>query len=271
MGLRSYGDTRHAPRLAAGGPVAQGRHCGTGAAHTAESIHLAPGGLAFLLATQHPAATLSGGKEGISRHEKCFGSFSWKAVVANCLIFLFIFLIGGKLPYNVVLVSAIQLESAWSNSEREKQISYINTYIWNLTCLLSKLSSCSLSAKPRDTAPMKVQEPSVLNTICKNLLLFSFFGMFRMLKIFLKLNKHFSSVQSLSRVWLFLTPWTAARQANSWTLLKLTCIKSVMPSNHLILCHPLSPPTLSLSQHQGLFQWISSSHHITKVLEFQLQ
>ena len=92
VGLRSYGDTRHAPRLAAGGPVAQGGHCGTGAAHTAESIHLSPGGLAFLLATQHPAASLSGGKEGISRHEKCFGSFSWKAVVANCLIFLFIFL-----------------------------------------------------------------------------------------------------------------------------------------------------------------------------------
>ena len=172
--------------------------------------------------------------------------------------FFFFFLIGGKLPYNVMLVSAIQLESAWSNSEREKQISHINTYIWNLTCLLSKLSSSSLSAKPRDTAPMKVQEPSVLNTICKNLFLFSFFGVFRMLKIFLKLNKHFSSVQSLSRVWLFVTPWTAAHQASlsitsSWTLLKLTCIKSVMPSNHLILCHLLTPPTLSLSQHQGLF------------------
>ena len=54
-------------------------------------------------------------------------------------------------------------------------------------------------------------------------------------------------------------PWTAARQAslsitNSQSLLKLTSIKSVMPSNHLILCHPLSPCTLSLSQHQGLFQ-----------------
>ena len=54
----------------------------------------------------------------------------------------------------------------------------------------------------------------------------------------------FSSVQSLSRVWLFVTPWTAAHQAhqsitNSWSLLKLMFIKSVMPSNHLILCHPL--------------------------------
>ena len=54
----------------------------------------------------------------------------------------------------------------------------------------------------------------------------------------------FSSVQSLSRVWLFATPWIAAHQAslsitNSQSLLKLTSIKSVMPSNHLILCHPL--------------------------------
>ena len=53
----------------------------------------------------------------------------------------------------------------------------------------------------------------------------------------------FSSVQSLSRVQLFATPWTAARQAslsisNSWSLLKLMSIESVMPSNHLILCCP---------------------------------
>ena len=49
---------------------------------------------------------------------------------------------------------------------------------------------------------------------------------------------------SLSRVWLFVTPWTAACQAslsitNSQTLLKLMSIESVMPSNHLILCRPL--------------------------------
>ena len=54
----------------------------------------------------------------------------------------------------------------------------------------------------------------------------------------------FSSVQSLSRVQLFATPWTAARQAslsitNPRSLLKLMSIESVMPSNHLILCHPL--------------------------------
>ena len=56
----------------------------------------------------------------------------------------------------------------------------------------------------------------------------------------------FSSVQSLSCVQLFTTTWTAACQAslsitNSQSLLKLISIESVMPSNHLILCHPLLP------------------------------
>ena len=58
-----------------------------------------------------------------------------------------------------------------------------------------------------------------------------------------------SSVQSLSHVPLFVTLWTAARQAslsitNSWNLLKLMSIKSVMPSNHLFLCRPLLPPSI---------------------------
>ena len=170
----------------------------------------------------------------------------------------------------------------------------------------------------------------------------------------------FISVQSLSRVWLFATPWTVSCQAslsvtNSQSLLKLMSINSVMPSNHLILCHPLllpsifprirvisnesvlcirwpkvhvisslqfssvaqpgltlcnpmdcsrpglpvhhqcpelaqthilqvndaiqlshplsfpSPPAFNLSQHQGLFKWVSSLHQVAKVLEFQLQ
>ena len=55
-----------------------------------------------------------------------------------------------------------------------------------------------------------------------------------------------SSVQSLSHAQLFATPWTAVRQAslsiiNSWSLLKLTSIELVMPSNHLILCHSHLP------------------------------
>ena len=59
----------------------------------------------------------------------------------------------------------------------------------------------------------------------------------------------FSSVQSLSCVRLFVTPWTAACQAslsitNSQSLLKLMSIESVRPSNHLILCRPLLPPSI---------------------------
>ena len=67
------------------------------------------------------------------------------------------------------------------------------------------------------------------------------------LKIVLKSLLFSQSVQLLSRVWLFATPWTAAHQAslsiiNSQSLLKLVSIKLVMTSNHLILCHPLLLP-----------------------------
>ena len=86
----------------------------------------------------------------------------------------------------------------------------------------------------------------------------------------------FSSVQSLSRVQLFATPWITACQAslsitNSQSLLKRMSIESVRPSCHI---HPLSspsPPAPNPSQHQGLFQWINSSREVAKVLEFQLQ
>ena len=58
-----------------------------------------------------------------------------------------------------------------------------------------------------------------------------------------------SSVQLFSHVQLFATPWTAACQASlsitsSWSLLKLMSIELVMPSNHLILCHPLLLPSI---------------------------
>ena len=62
--------------------------------------------------------------------------------------------------------------------------------------------------------------------------------------------EYISSVQSLSHVQLFVTPWTTVCQAslsikNSWSLLKLMSIESVIPSNHLILCHPLlRPPSI---------------------------
>ena len=95
-----------------------------------------------------------------------------------------------------------------------------------------------------------------------------------MLTPFLR-NIQFSSVQSLSRVRLFATPWTAARQAslsvaNSQSLPKLMSIESVMPSNHLILCRPLLPPSIFPSI-RGFSN--ESVLHITwpKYWEFQLQ
>ena len=86
--------------------------------------------------------------------------------------------------------------------------------------------------------------------------------------------KTFSSLQLLSRVWLFATPRITAHQAslsitNSRSSLTLTSIESVMPSSHLILCRPLlllppTPPSIRV------FQWVNSSHEVAKVLEFQL-
>ena len=78
---------------------------------------------------------------------------------------------------------------------------------------------------------------------------------------------HFSSVQSLSRVRLFATPWTAARQAslsitNSRSSLRLTSIELVMPSSHLILCRPLPllppiPPSIRVCSNESTlpFRW----------------
>ena len=90
-------------------------------------------------------------------------------------------------------------------------------------------------------------------------------------------NQHKVSVSSVTQLCPTdsATPWIAARQAslsitNSQSLLKLMPIESVMPSSHLILSSP-SPPAPNPSQHQGLFQWINSSHEVAKILEFQLQ
>ena len=85
----------------------------------------------------------------------------------------------------------------------------------------------------------------------------------------------FSSVQSLSHVWLFVNPWTAACQPSlsitntEFTQTHIHCISdTIQPS------HPLSspsPPTFNFPQHQGRFKWVSSSHQVAKILEFQLQ
>ena len=101
----------------------------------------------------------------------------------------------------------------------------------------------------------------------------------------------FSSVQSLSRVRLFETPWTAARQAslsitNSRSSLKLICIESVMPSSHLILCCPLLllppiPPSIRVFSNESTLhmRWpkywsfsftMSPSNEYTGLISFRL-
>ena len=101
--------------------------------------------------------------------------------------------------------------------------------------------------------------------------IFMFYDWGNVAKATLRPAPSFSSVQSLSRVRLFATPWIAAHQASlsitiSWRWLKLMSIESVMPSNHIILCHPLLllPPIFPRIR-------ISCSHQVAKVLELQLQ
>ena len=88
----------------------------------------------------------------------------------------------------------------------------------------------------------------------------------------------FSSVQSLSCVWLFATPWIAAHQAslsiiNSWGSLRLMSIESVMPSSHLILCRPLlflpqSPSASESFPMSQLFAWGGQSTGVSASASF---
>jgi len=91
---------------------------------------------------------------------------------------------------------------------------------------------------------MKTNQNDMSTNEGKLYLLFQINKMNEIKKMRKYIKNNFSSVQSLSRVQLFATPWIAARQAslsitNSWSLLKLMSIELVMPSSHLILCHPL--------------------------------
>ena len=91
-------------------------------------------------------------------------------------------------------------------------------------------------------------------------------------------NVQFSSVQLLSHVRLFVTPWITAHQAslsitNSQSLLKLMSIKSVMPFNHLILCCPLLLltsifPSIRVSSMSQLFAWGGQSTGASALASF---
>ena len=84
-------------------------------------------------------------------------------------------------------------------------------------------------------------------------------------------------VLPLSHVWFFETPWTAAHQASLLTShhfpefahIHVCWISDAIRPSHPLL--PSSPSVFNLSQHQGLFQWVSSLHHVARVLELQHQ
>ena len=99
---------------------------------------------------------------------------------------------------------------------------------WNMGRKLHSYSYHGLFRKMRNSVLIFLRIPSWVFSCAQNC----------------KFHKVSQSVQSLSHVRLFVTPWTAAHQASlsvisSWSLLKFRSIESVMPSNHLILCHPL--------------------------------
>ena len=95
------------------------------------------------------------------------------------------------------------------------------------------------------------------------------------LLISIQFSVQFNSFHSLSCVWPFATPQTAAHQASvHHQFPEFTQTHVHWVGDAIQLSHPLSSPpspTFNLSQYQGLFKWVSSSHQVTKVLEFQLQ
>ena len=88
------------------------------------------------------------------------------------------------------------------------------------------------------------------------------------------LSVQLSSVQSLSHVWLFAAPWTAAGLPVHPQLPEFMQTHMHWVSDAIQPSHLLSSPSrlaFNLYQHQGLFKWVSSSHQVAKILEFQLQ
>ena len=148
----------------------------------------------------------------------------------------------------------------------------------SFTLVKSIFSSSTISAIRVVSSPYLrwlIFVPAILIPACD-----SFSLEFHLMHSAYKLNKHggniqFSSVQLLSLVQLFVTPWISASQAslsitNSWSLPKLMPIELVMPSSHLILCLPLLllppiPPSIRVSSNE------STRHEVAKILEFQLQ
>ena len=115
-----------------------------------------------------------------------------------------------------------------------------------------------------------------IQTIVGQVISLHFSTLFRF--VIVSLPVQFSSLQSLSCVRLFATPWIAAHQAslsitNSQSLLKRMSIRSVMPSSHLILCRPLlllppNPPSIRVFSMSQLFTWGGQSTGVSALALF---
>ena len=146
----------------------------------------------------------------------------------------------------------MNLEIVKLSEVRQRQVSYDVTYMWNLKQGYKWTS-------PQNRNRVTDVENKLIVTEGKG----EDWDWYRHTTIY--------SVQLLSCVWLFATPWTAALQAslsitNSRSLLKPRSIEfgdAIQPSHSL---SSPSPPALNLSQHQGLYKWVSSSHQVAKVL-----
>ena len=156
----------------------------------------------------------------------------------------------------------------------------LSTRVSCVSCLAGGFSTAAPPGKPQGSTPAqgpKVlcaahqgqtlrqtnrENPSLLLLTCKHWPCHRFTGRVprhdKNINMSRLLAHYFSSVQSLSRVWLFATPWAAARQASlSITNSQLAQTRVHQIGDAIRSSHPLSspsPPALNLSQHQGLFQ-----------------
>ena len=140
--------------------------------------------------------------------------------------------------------------------------------LWNVLAAAAKsLQSCPTLCNPIDGSPSGSSVPGILQA-----------RILEWVDISFSIGRYFSSVQfSCSGVWLFVTPWTACstpglpvhHQLPEFTQIHVHWIGDALQPTHPLLSP--SPPAPNPSQHQGLFQWVNSSHEVAKVLEFQLQ
>ena len=153
-----------------------------------------------------------------------------------------------------------------------------NSLIFILRELIQHTTTCSFGSwGQNEKARYKDEQLMILISRCYKIPTMRFWSSLLTHKYWLY-QLQFSSVQSLSRVWLFVTPWIAARQAslsitNPRSSLRLMSIESVMPSSHLILCHPFSscPQSLPASKPfpmSELFPWGGQSTGVSALASF---